>query len=106
MLSQEHDYQEIEISPERKLLSAMILRAWSDLYSSNRILQSDARFWFASNQITHFSFAWCCQYLGLPLNKTRQIIKKNHYLEKIQKVSIYRYKKVHCAITQLHLFLH
>lgn len=49
------------ITPERRLIVAVFLRAFLDLYSDDEIVKKRTLRWFKSKEFRIMSFAWCCE---------------------------------------------
>ncbi len=61
--------------PEKRLLSAVIIRALCDLSCTNKQeVRRDARQWFESRKKHPFSFLWICQHLKLPPQKILMVL--------------------------------
>lgn len=76
--------------PEHRLLTAILIRAIDDVMeqtecwhypdATKKRYKIDAQSWFNSEKKTMFSFAYCCEELGLDkklfLNKVKKLIKE------------------------------
>lgn len=83
-------------SPEKNLLSAILLRAWADLDNVEPLIQKDAYNWIDlrySNGAEKWSFIWICDVLGLESSEVRNLMLAHTFTHKVQKLHPYRYKR-------------
>ena len=69
------------ITPEKKLLGAILERAIRDYLSRDRVRASEARDWIFEQKIsaeaaTEFSFSWICEHLDIRKRELLRSVRK------------------------------
>ena len=89
------DIEQIEVtSPERQLLSAILLRTWADLDSIDRFHRNEAFYFLNLKVEADWSFVWIRQMLNLCPKIVKKSMLENPYYEQVQKLAPERYGKI------------
>lgn len=70
----------LPLSPEQRLMVAIIDRAIRDSRCSAPHLRIDAIRWLRSREITPYSFRWCTEHLGINFYRSEDVIKNGRDL--------------------------
>ncbi|RMG28483.1 MAG: hypothetical protein D6732_18825, partial [Methanobacteriota archaeon] len=65
-----------DITPEERLVVAVVKQAIVDYYGRDRVNARDARRWFGSGDVSPFSYRWCCSVLGVSERRLRALLLK------------------------------